>query len=175
MTANLTPLGNDIGNYRGNCALVALKTVSCLPDADIIRVAHKYGFRSGKGMFTSNITRAARDLGLDPQDLPMADIINNKAKTGYCVVNNTFGFRGYTTRRRTGSVWYTVAQFVKKHPRGVYIIHQRGHTLTLRHGKLIDPNFSRGCKVRRRVYGATKINNPHVGDRSCAPSTSTAP
>ncbi len=62
-----------------------------------------------------------------------------------------------TSAARFGVRVVTINQFMKEHPRGVYMLSVRGHVATLRDGVLYD--WTADTAKRRKVTGYLKVEN----------------
>jgi hypothetical protein len=60
-----------------------------------------------------------------------------------------------STARLYGHKALTINQFIKQHPRGVFLLSMRGHVATLRDGVLYD--HTQGSSKRRLVVGYYRI------------------
>lgn len=125
---------DKISDLDNNCTLRAVKEVSRQEDAAIIAAFKKHGYRPNKGMRHDNWTAAARDLGLELEE------IRTRYNPG---IDQRYGCM-------------SLAQFIKRNPMGTFFVSVSAHALVVRDGKVVDGGQLR---LRRKVKRAKKVLN----------------
>ena len=148
---NTKEIPDCISALNNSCTLVAVKEVTRKPDAEIIQAFLAHGYKPHKGMVHHKWTAAARDLGMELEE------VSTKAETG-----DAYDDGSYWTKRMT------LGEFVKKNSTGTYFVSVLGHALVVREGKVVDKGRN-NLGLRRKVKFAKLVKNaPPV---EVAPST----
>ena len=151
-----------IDALTNNCTLVAVREVTRLPDADILKVFREFGYKDNEGMPTSEWTAAAKKLGLKLERV-------NTRKEGLSsrrsvAVKNPYYIRDLDDNinhyRTIDPGKFTLADFCREYKRGVYFVVVSGHALVVRNGKVVDHNYTYTLGMRRRVVRAFRVHNP---------------
>jgi hypothetical protein len=130
--------------YRehNDCTVKALATLFGCTYGVAHRALAKHGRKRGQGCTWTVIERAKRDLS---------------ARFGVTVSTAGEPHMLPTYAARFGVRVVTINQFMKEHPRGVYMLSVRGHVATLRDGVLYD--WTADTAKRRKVTGYLKVEN----------------
>lgn len=131
-----------IASKGNNCTLVAVKEVSRKPDEEIFKAFRKNGYRDNQGMYNTQWTKAAMDLGLQLEKVEV-------------IARNTDN--GYLTYARN-----TLNDFLRAHKKGTFLLSVRGHALAVRDGRVVDHNKRDGAGLRRGVMAAWRVINAPV-------------
>lgn len=137
---------SEISKMRNNCTLVAVHEVSRKPAEEIFKAFRNHGYKDNKGMVNHQWIGAARELGLE-----LEEVNSRRDKNGGTAWDG----------RRWSESKLTLGEFIKIFVKGVYLISVQGHALVVREGKVIDKNYSK-LSLRRRVYVIHRVLNPTV-------------
>lgn len=162
----------SIDRFRNNCTLVTVREACRKADAEILAAFRKRGYKDNYGCCTDVWLGAARDLGLQLNEIPFRtfrdrtkDRWEKRAMTwrnvNYsddCPEDNFVSVlkRHWTT---------TVNKFCIDHPTGTFLIHVNAHAFVIRNGTILDPNVNR-AGLTRYVRGAWEVlNAPEIAKK----------
>jgi hypothetical protein len=130
--------------YRehNDCTVKALATLFGCTYGVAHRALAKHGRKRGCGATWHTIGLAKRDLA---------------ERFGLTISTNGAPHMLPSSAKYFGHRVVTINQFMKEHPRGVYMLSVRGHVATLRDGVLYD--WTADTAKRRKVTGYLKVEN----------------
>ena len=144
-------MSERIEAFGNNCTLVAVKSVlnGTKTDEEILMAFRDEGYVDNRGMTHLKWTTAAKRLGLELETVRLP-----KREFYYKNHTNYWGerFKIYVQKR------YTLREFCKDNPEGVFFISTRNHALVIVDGCIWDPNCV-GSSMARGVEAAKRVLN----------------
>ena len=130
--------------YRehNDCTVKGLATLFGCTYGVAHRALKKHGRKQGRGATWLTIKRAQADLA-DRFSVSVVECGIPHATPSFAK------YRGFETP--------TISQFIKQHPKGVYLLAMRGHVAALRDGVLYD--WTANTAKRRIITGYFKVEN----------------
>ena len=127
-----------IDKFKGNCALVAVRDLTQMPDDDIVLAFLHEGWLPNQGTYEHTLKRVLSRLGVS-----FTQISVPKSETSNCRGARAYGNTNY---------------FRWNNPHGTFLMLTPTHAFVMRDGVIVDPNM-RKERLKARITGAYEIHN----------------